>query len=333
MKFQGLCTFPHGYISTLSLLAGTASGLGATVYAFAACRFVFVSFTSRWGNINEVLDIETDAGGNEYRDFRVSGGLYSWLTSEDAKRFEPGSCTAFTPDMMESLSDPYFDVIRIIAVAAVLLSFMMIVWLFLLLTLSMGKVEIFFMKLCYVTLTALIGSTFLVFKTNLCNDVGESTECTLDEGGLVAIAGSILWFVCFLITCFFISPPGEDLILIDGELRSVYEDRQIERKRQAEIRKMQREVRREESKMEKEQRRQEKEVRLSEDEEVFRKSKKSNSNVETPEKEKQGNELLTPETFVQSVDENGDDGMEVFLSTACNSIEDIMNCGGKNDMK
>eukprot|EP00547_Thalassionema_nitzschioides_P000685 CAMPEP_0194214432 /NCGR_PEP_ID=MMETSP0156-20130528/15605_1 /TAXON_ID=33649 /ORGANISM="Thalassionema nitzschioides, Strain L26-B" /LENGTH=323 /DNA_ID=CAMNT_0038942675 /DNA_START=67 /DNA_END=1038 /DNA_ORIENTATION=+ len=317
MKCQGCCSFPHGYCSTLSLLASVGCGLGATLYAVASCRFVFVSFISKWGDIQDVLpDVPVD-GGDEYQLYKVSSGLYSWLTAKDARRFDPNSCTGFNQQMLEGLKEPFFDSARLIGVVAVLLSFMMVVWVFLLSTLSVGKLEIILMKICFIILAVLIGNTFLVLNSSLCHDVAEDTECTIDEGGLVAIAAVILWFVCFLITCFFIKPPGEDLALVDGELRSVFQDRQTERQRQAEIRKMQRELHREESKMEQEQRRQEKEVA-----EEVNGSKKDKSNSffsRTPKSKKSETQQTTPDTVIESADaeecgEGEDGGMEVHLS-------------------
>mmetsp|Transcript_32789 Transcript_32789/g.49423 ORF Transcript_32789/g.49423 Transcript_32789/m.49423 type:complete len:321 (-) Transcript_32789:179-1141(-) len=310
MKFQGCCAFPHGYCSTLSLLASIGFGLGATLYAVASCRFVFISFLSRWGDIAEVLGIEAEEGGDEYMEYKVSSGLYSWLTSEDARRFDPNSCTGFNQRMLRGLKEPFFDAARLIGVVAVLLSFMMVVWAFLLSSLSVGKVEIILMKMCFLILAALLGSTFLILMSSLCNDVGDDTACTIDEGGLVGIAAVILWFVCFLITCFFIKPPGEDLVLVDGELRSVFEDRQTERKRQAEIRKMQRELHREESKMEREQRRQEKEVAA----EAGTSSKETHNYIfsKTPRTKKSQSQQTTPDTVFESVDEGSEGGgMEI----------------------
>lgn len=313
MKCQGCCSFPHGYASTLSLLAAVGCGLGATLYAVASCRFVFVKFLSRWGDIADVLPDVPEEGGDEYQLYKVSSGLYSWLTSKDARRFDPNSCTGFNQDMLEGLKEPFFDAARLIGVVAVLLAFMMVVWVFLLSTLSVGKMEIILMKLCFIILSALIGSTYLIFLSSLCHDVGEDTECTIDEGGLVAIAAAILWFVCFLMTCFFIKRPGEDLVLIDGELRSVFKDRQTERLRQSEIRKMQRELQREESKMEREQRRQEKEV--AEEANGSQKEKSKSIFSRTPKSRKSETQQTTPDTIIESTEEGSEEGgMEVHLS-------------------
>lgn len=124
----------------------------------------------------------------------------------------------------------------------------------------------------------------------------------------MAIASSILWFVCLLISCIFVKPPGQDLVLIDGELRSEFGERQSERKRQAEIRQMQKDRRANEKAMERQQRQDEKDARLAEQ--------------NTPQKKREEVDVeATPSTRQSAGD---DEGMEVRLSRTLDNIEDIV---------
>jgi UPF0716 family protein affecting phage T7 exclusion len=307
-----------------------AGGLAATCYAFASCRFVVVTFRSRWGDLDQTLSVVNQAGGNEYFDYKRAAGLFQWLNpTSTGDNFDQGSCVGYTQLALKSLSEPYWEAIRVMAVIAVLMSFMVLVWIFLLTTLSMGRCRVVLMQITFFLLTAFTGLTFLVFQSSLCNDVGEDTSCKLDEGGLVAIAAAILWFVGLLIACCFVRPPGQDLVLVDGELRSVFADRQSERKRQADMKRTQRELQAEEKRMERERRQQEKEEQLAlQRSESLRKKQMEKG---TPEKEDCQYAEITPTTQVGSPEDYyGDDGgTEVYLTRALDNIERIAGRDGR----
>jgi hypothetical protein len=293
----------------MGMLLAAAGGFAAAGYAFASCRFVIVSFTDAEGAFEDVVG-GPDGGGDVVRSFRVAAGLFTWLNPQSVENFDEGTCDGYRATMLEELSEPFFEAARIMSVIATLLSIMMLAWILLISTLSMRRREIWFMTFSFLVLTSMVGLTFLIFQSSLCNDVGTDTSCELDEGGLVAIASCILWLVCLLISCIFVKPLGQDLVLIDGELRSEFSERQNERKRQAEIRQMQKDKKAQEKVMEKQLRQEEKEARFAEQDEE----------QNTPQKRRKEEYIeATPNTQQTDGDE---EGMEVYLSKTLDHIED-----------
>ena len=140
-------------------------------------------------------DAQTNpTAGDVNRQFRVSAGLYTWS--------DQGQCVGYRQTMLEELTEPIFEAVRIIAVVAVILSITMLLWIILMTTMSMKPWELGAQRLLLLVLASLTGLSFLVLKSSLCSDdAGDrmSTTCELDQGGLVAIAATILWFVAFLI--------------------------------------------------------------------------------------------------------------------------------------
>jgi hypothetical protein len=295
----------------MGMLLAAAGGFASAGYAFASCRFVILSFTDTEGTFEDVVG-GPDGGGDVNRSFRVAAGLFTWLNPQSAENFDEGTCDGYRATMLEVLSEPYFEAARIMSVIATLLSIMLLVWILLISTLSMRRREIWFMTFWFFVQTCMVGLTFLIFQSSLCNDVGTDTSCELDEGGLVAIASCILWFVCLLVSCIFVKPLGQDLVLIDGELRSEFGERQSERKRQAEIRQMQKDQKAHEKAMEKQRRQDEKEARLAEQDEE----------QSTPQKRREEEDIeATPNTRQTAGD---DEGMEVYLSRTLDHIEDYV---------
>eukprot|EP00545_Synedropsis_sp_CCMP1620_P001282 CAMPEP_0119008112 /NCGR_PEP_ID=MMETSP1176-20130426/3470_1 /TAXON_ID=265551 /ORGANISM="Synedropsis recta cf, Strain CCMP1620" /LENGTH=296 /DNA_ID=CAMNT_0006960383 /DNA_START=203 /DNA_END=1096 /DNA_ORIENTATION=+ len=289
----------------MGLFAACCGGFAAAGYAFASCRFVIINFVDDSGSFEDVLS-GPSSGGDFNRNFRVAAGLFTWLNpiSTASDNFDQGQCVGYRTTMLAALEEPTFEAVRIMAVIATLLSIMMLVWIMILTTLSMRRREIWFMSFWFFILTSLVGLTFLVFQSSLCQDVGMDTSCDLDEGGLVAIAACILWFVGLLVSCIFIKPLGQDLVLIDGELRSEFGERQNERKRQAEIRLMQKN--------------QKAEARALEQEQRQESLRQSNS---TPTKRgSQAEDVATPNTQQTAAGDDG--GMEVTLSKTLDRIED-----------
>lgn len=260
MRFEGCCSYPHGYGTTLGFFAAVAGGLAATCYSFISCRFVVVTYVSNQPDFE--LSISGDPnGGSVEQSFRVAAGLFTW--------FEQGQCFGYRQTMLDALlSDPIFSSIRIMAVMAVLFSITMLVWVFLMTTLSMLRREIWGQTLGCFILTLLVGLSFLIFQSSLCDaSVGDrqSLSCSLDQGGLVAVAATILWFVAFLMSCLFVKARGMDLVLVDGELRSEFEERQKDRQRLVALKALQKERHQQEEREFEQQRRAYEHQRMVED--------------------------------------------------------------------
>lgn len=59
---------------------------------------------------------------------------------------------------------------------------------------------------CCWTIAAMTGSAFLMTRSELCTDVGENPNCSMDQGGLAALAGVVLWMLTSVIGMFFVQP-------------------------------------------------------------------------------------------------------------------------------
>jgi hypothetical protein len=238
---QTYSSYPHGYGTTLGLFATVAGGFAATSYAFASCRFVVISFVSTQKDFEYAMGVGDPNGGDSTRNFRIAAGLFTWS--------DQGQCMGYRQTMLEEMSQsssgPIFEAVRIMAVLAILFSITMLVWIILMTTLSMRRIELWSQRIGLGILVLLVGLSFLTFSSALCSDsVGDRSDvvCTLDQGGLVAIAATILWIVGLLISIVFVRMPGTgDLVLIEGELRSEFEERQNNRKRQIAFKALQRE--------------------------------------------------------------------------------------------
>lgn len=190
-----------------------------------------------------VVDGDNFDGGDVTRNFQTAAGLFSYL--------EQGQCVGYRQTMLEELtqnsgSNKLFEAVRIMGVLAILLGMTMVFWTLFMTTLSMRRWELWAQRCAFFALSLLVGLSLpLMLESSLCSeDAGDRSDvsCSLDQGGLVAIAATILWFVGLLISSVFVRMPGSgDLILIDGELRSEFEERQNNRKRQIAFQAVQRE--------------------------------------------------------------------------------------------
>ena len=281
---------------------------------------MIVSFISTQTDFELVLGGNPN-GGNVDKLFRVAAGLFTWLNpSSSNTAFDQGSCVGYGQLMLDELSEPIFEVVRVMAVVSVLLGITMLVWIMLISTLSMQNREIWAMNLVFFILTTTVGLSFLIYQSSLCQDgVGDrqDTSCALDEGGLVAIAAIILWFVGLLISCIFIKAPGRDLVLVDGELRSEFGERQVERKRQVEIRALQKE-RKEEARALEQQRRDSESLA-----QVQGKSRRERQVSAAAARQTPAGNQETTNTQVAG----GEGETEVYLSRALDNIEKSLFCG------
>jgi hypothetical protein len=207
------------------------------MYGMASCRFLFVDFQSDRGDFGEFYLDPTSDG--EVVTYRAAVGLFSWLDPFDETDWSLGRCAGYTESQQETFGDDTFEVARIFGVLSVLCGIGMTVWTFFLSCLSLGKYQIWAMSVGLFLLTCFVGLTFLLFQSQLCKDLvsyqdeSYTTECTLDQGGLVAIAGSILWCVAFLVSIIYIKAPESDMAFLpDGQISNAFDQRQLERERQ-----------------------------------------------------------------------------------------------------
>lgn len=246
-------SFPHGGWVLSGLIVSCMAALSSTMYGMASCRFLFVDFQSDRGGFGEFYLDPTPDG--EPVTYRAASGLYTWLVPFESTDWSDGSCEGYTELQREHFSDDMFEASRIFGILSVLGGIGMTGWTLFLSCLSLGKFQIWAMSLGLFLLTIFVGLTFLLFQSSLCKDLvsyqNESygSECTLDQGGLVAVAGSVLWCVSFLISVMYIKPPESDMAFSpDGQITNAFQQRQLERER------LKREKRRLKEKMEEQKR-------------------------------------------------------------------------------
>lgn len=203
----------------------------------ASCRFLFVDFQSDRGDFGEFYLDPTSDG--EVVTYRAAAGLFTWLVPFDETDWSVGRCAGYTELQRENFNDDIFEVARIFGVLSVLGGIGITSWTLFLSCLSLGKFQIWAMSLGLFLLTCFVALTFLLFQSQLCKDLvsyqneSYTTECTLDQGGLVAIAGSILWCVAFLVSVIYIKAPESDMTFLpDGQITNAFDQRQLERERQ-----------------------------------------------------------------------------------------------------
>lgn len=301
------------------LFVATLGALAATMYGFMSCRFVVVRFQS---NLGDFATLYNNRGAVDVVvNYQIAAGLFSWLqpivnTNNDNNsaitQWDSGTCRGYSQTQREGFADNTFEAVRALAVVSILMGIALVGWILLLACLSMGRRYIWLLASLYLLSAILVSLSFLALQSGLCEGVGLSSSCRLDEGGLVAIAGAILWMVCFLIVSLFVVPLGKDLILLDGELRSDFEERQAARKRQQQQRKQDAEERK---------RQRQEQVVMQREERQQRRRRGETTPTTTPTKTKGDAEAGTPGTIAME----GDEGeMEVYLKRRLDNIEDVM---------
>lgn len=244
--FYGLCSYPHGGWAVLGLILASCCGLAATMWGVSSCRLFFVDYTTDRGDGFGDFFLDPTADGDPVQQ-RVGAGLFSWLVpKEDATEWSDGICAGYNESQREHFSDTTFEVARIFAVLTVLSGMGMTLWIFFLACISLGKFQIWLMRTVLGLLPIFTGLTFVIFSSELCRDLVSyqdptyETDCTIDQGGLVVIAGAIFWTIAFLISLIYIKDPDADLRLENGQVTNAFDARQEERIRREKQRQIQR---------------------------------------------------------------------------------------------
>lgn len=230
-------SYPHGGWVLTGLMACCITALSCTLYGVGSCRFVYVDFMSDRGDFNEFY-LDPTADGDVVK-YRAGVGLFTWLLPFDETDWSQGQCTGYTALQQEIFADNTFEVARIFGVLSVLCGVGVTAWTLFLSCLSLGKYQIWAMSATLFLLTFFVGFSFLLVQSNLCQDLvsyqdaSYTTECSMDQGGLVTIASAILWCVAFLISVIYIKPPERDMMFLpNGEITNAFQQRQLDRARQ-----------------------------------------------------------------------------------------------------
>jgi hypothetical protein len=226
------------------LIFSSMTAFAATLWGMASCRFIFVDFTSDRGDFSDFYLDPTPDGAPVF--YRAGVGLFTWLQPFDSQDWSNGQCAGYTESQRDHFSDNIFEVARIFGVLSVLGGIGVTGWTLFLACISLSQIQIWIMSATLFLLTCFVGFTFLLFQAELCQDLVSyqsddyTTECTLDQGGLVVIAAAILWCVAFLISIIYIKPAESDITISrNGNVTNNFEQRKAQRQQKVKERKMQ----------------------------------------------------------------------------------------------
>lgn len=206
MRFSGCCVFAFGGAVWLAIFLCTVAALVSTTYSVSSCRLFVVDFVSDSGNFEETFNKVTTIE-NINVNYKVSVGLFQWLQPLDGGGgWNEGNCVGYQETMRSVLSDTYFDVGRICGVLSTLLGCLQVLWVLVLSCLEMNPIQAWIFCGLSLMTSAFSSLTFLFYKSSLCQSLFVEQTCTLDEGGLVLIAGAILWLVSFCLVYWFVLP-------------------------------------------------------------------------------------------------------------------------------
>lgn len=191
------------------------------MYSLFGCKFLTVTFDSTTGNFEEYFSLNDVP--DELRTYQASIGLFTWSRPISTSSYDPNSsndagvCVGYQETMLEALSNQnvFFDLARIFGILAILLSIFMVSWSFCTACVLWNRVQLFlFSSLNFISVIS-SGLTFLIYRSNLCNnDVGNTSvflkrNCTIDNGAFIMIGSCIMWFTSFLISVVYLKPTEE----------------------------------------------------------------------------------------------------------------------------
>jgi hypothetical protein len=179
-----------------------------TLYAAASCRFLVVTFVSETGDFETFFtNIQEAASGRATTTHKVGIGLFQFLRPfRQDSHWSDGSCAGYQETMLQEMSDTPFETARFFAVIAIVLSFIIVIWELCMIFVEFNRLQITIF--CFIAMmgTLCCGMTFMVMKSAICNTVFLESECEVDEGGLVMVAGSLLWFATMVLSAAFLRP-------------------------------------------------------------------------------------------------------------------------------
>jgi hypothetical protein len=206
------------------------------MWGVSSCRYLYVDFRSDRGDFGEFYKDPTANG--EAVTYRAGAGLFTWLVPFESSDWSEGQCAGYNQLQQEVFGDTIFQVSQVFAVLSVVGGVSMTAWTLFLSCFSLRKLQIWAMSLGFFLLSCFVAFSLLIFQSALCQDLvsyqnpSYTSKCTLDQGGLIAIAGSILWFVAFLICVVYIKSPENDVTFLpSGEVVNAFEMRQANRQR------------------------------------------------------------------------------------------------------
>lgn len=183
-----------------------------TLYAAASCRFLVVTFVSETGDFETFFsNIQEVAAGRPTASYKVGVGLFQFLRPfRDDSSWSDGSCAGYQESMLQQISDTSFETARFFGVIAIVFSFIIVIWELLMIFVEFNPLQIILFCFSAAMGTLCCGMTFMVTKAALCDGIFLESQCKLDEGGLVMMAGSLLWFATLVLSAVFLRPPKNE---------------------------------------------------------------------------------------------------------------------------
>jgi hypothetical protein len=189
------------------LLLSCCAAFGATCYAILSCQFVTVTFWSDQGSFENHFSPGSATTAQVLRPFRANLGLFQWLSPFDVNAaWSDGTCVGYQESMLAVLQDGTFDAARSFGVIAVLMGGICSVWAFVSSCIAWNWVQLLMLRCLLCVGTVACGLCFLMLQADVCHDALPTGSCELAEGGMVLIAGMILWVAAFLIAVVFLRP-------------------------------------------------------------------------------------------------------------------------------
>ena len=187
------------------LLLSTAAAFTATAYAVVSCRFLNVAFRSDTGDFEQYFLNQQAAeysGRTGETTYRTGIGLFKWLRPVDSlgADWTNGQCAGYSESMLQQMANPMFDAARVFGVLAALMAFVVLLWSIGTSCLALNRIQIVLFSICCCLGTVSSPLTFLFTKSSLCETLFLTRECSIDEGALVMIVGSILWLITSVIS-------------------------------------------------------------------------------------------------------------------------------------
>jgi len=188
------------------LLLAACATLAATTYSVSSCRLVVLSFISDTGNFEQSFSRNPTFFEN-FSEHKVSLGLFQWLrpNGSDAE-WDDGACIGYQESMLDAFSELNFEIARGFGSLAVLLSVLTVLWAAVNSCIAWNLWQIIILSALLLSGTVAACMTFIFLQSDICNSTFPESSCRLDEGGLILVAGAILWCAGFLITVLFIRP-------------------------------------------------------------------------------------------------------------------------------
>jgi len=187
MKFQGVCTFPHGQLSIYLFVTSISAYLFA-ISASWGCYFVDVNatFSSRQGSNGQIyFDHNAGFGLFSYEDgFEEKDNKFNWV------------CYAYSQDQLDNL-DSTFKAARAIAVAANAMIGLSMIFLLLTCCVQFSPVALKLIGALVIAGGFFQAITFIVFQSELCSD---PFECQFYLGAGICIAASATALITGFVT-------------------------------------------------------------------------------------------------------------------------------------